>query len=492
MITSADEARVDSVVPRLRWDVLTPSAVDRVHEAVLAVLAAPGVRFAYRPALDALESAGCVVDHGRETARVPRRTVMEALAAAPRHITLAGRDPAHDVPIDLRRCHLGNSGCDRAVADPDGARVRPSTRADVAASARFIDGSPAFALYRGPAVTGLDAPAGTRALHDAEAVLASTTKHFQTDAVVGEPQACYLAEMAAAVAGGRRELRRRPILSFVQTAAGPLAHGGPQLAVATVAARHGLPVGFSTPLPVADDPESRAAECLVACLATALAGVVLLQVLAPGAPCFLAFDADGGETPTGGRARGHPPDRLSAAACVQLAHFYGLPASVGMIPGAARPTWRAGVDAALSTVAGVMSWADINHGGSRVDGRGALSYPALVMEAEIWSIVRRMAAGIDVDQETMALETIGAVGPGGTFLGEKHTRRHGKGIWRPTVWDRRSRDVWSAQGGSGAWDEAREIAARIHAEHRPPLLPDDVAAGLRIIVQHADKELVTS
>ena len=81
------------------------------------------------------------------------------------------------------------------------------------------------------------------------------------------------------------------------------------------------------------------------------------------------------------------------------------------------------------------------------------------------------------------------MGPNGTYLSEKHTRRHMKDIWRPTVWDRTPYDVWLAGGKAGALEKATEIADDILANYRAEPLADDVAAELSRIVARADAEL---
>jgi trimethylamine--corrinoid protein Co-methyltransferase len=113
----------------------------------------------------------------------------------------------------------------------------------------------------------------------------------------------------------------------------------------------------------------------------------------------------------------------------------------------------------------------------------------MVMETEIYGIVQKVAGGIVVDDETLALDVIKSVGPNGTYLAEKHTRRHRKEIWRPTVWDRTPYDGWLRDGKQGALEKATEIADDILANYRPEPLPEDVAAELRAIVARADKEL---
>jgi len=483
-------ARINPITPRLTWEVLSPSELEQIHEATLTVLEEVGVRFPSEKALDILERGGCQVDRATQVARFPRALVMEAVSLVPDSYVLAGRDPACDMVIDGRHCYLSNDGSGVFVYDHRTGEKRPSTKADAATSARFVDALPDISYYWGPVVTSQDVPPATKSLHDAEAVLTNTTKHFQTVTTVGEKQARYLVEMAAAIVGGTDELRKRPIISFMQCAVDPLAHDGPNLEANLVAAEHGLASGFM-PMPLAcGTGPATLAGTLVVQNAEALSGVVLLELANPGVPAFFAGAPSVIDLKTGGYTGGSPEDYLLAAAATQLAHFYDVPMAMGtMATGAKEPDWQAAVDDSLSTFASVMTCADMMNGAGLLNGSKILSYPHMVMECEIYGIVQRLAEGIRVDDETLAVDVIRKVGPNGTYLAEKHTRQHMKEIWRPRVWDRTPYDQWLREGKKGALEKATEIADQILDTYQPEPLPDDVVAELRAIVARADAEL---
>ena len=204
-----------------------------------------------------------------------------------------------------------------------------------------------------------------------------------------------------------------------------------------VCAAAGVPCGFlSLTLGCGTAPATLAGN-LVVNAAAVLADLVLLQLASPGAPVFFAGAPSVMDLRTGGYTGGGPEDDVLAAAATQLGHSFGLPVNMGtMATGAKEPGWQAAVDDALSTAASVLAGADMMSGCGLLDGSRTLSYPHLVMETEVYRIVQRLAEGIAVDDETLALEAIGRVGPGGTYLADRHTRRHARDIWRPAVWDR--------------------------------------------------------
>jgi len=229
---------------------------------------------------------------------------------------------------------------------------------------------------------------------------------------------------------------------------------------------------------------------LVVNAATVLADLVLLQLASPGAPVFFASAPSVMDLRTGGYTGGGPEDDVLAAAATQLGHSFGLPVNMGaMATGAREPGWQAAVDDALSTATATLAGADMLSGCGLLDGSRTLSYEHLVMELEVYRMVRQLAGGIVVDDETLALDVIGRVGHGGTYLADDHTRRHAGELFRPTVWDRSPYDAWAAAGRPGARDAAAEIAGRILAEHRPAPLDAGLAAELAAIVARADAAL---
>jgi trimethylamine:corrinoid methyltransferase-like protein len=482
--------RINPIAPHLTWDVLSPGDLERIHECTVEILAEVGIRYPSEKALSILQQNGCQVDQATQMVRFAPELVDEAVARAPKEYVLAGRDAGANMLIDGKHCYLSNDGSGVFVHDHRTGEKRPSTKADAGTSARFVDALPNVSYYWGPVVTSQDVPPASKALHDAEAVFTNTSKHFQTVTTVGEKPARYLVEMAAAIVGGTDELRRRPILSFMQCSVDPLSNDGPNLEANLVAAEHGLACGFMPmPLAAGTGPATLAGN-LVVQNAEALSGVVLLQIAYPGTPCFFAGAPSVIDLKTGGYTGGSPEDYLLAAASTQLAHFYGLPMAMGtMATGAKEPDWQAAIDDSLSTFASVMSRADMMNGAGLLNGSKILSYPHMVMESEIYGIVQKVAGGIEVSDETLAMDVIKKVGPNGTYLAEKHTRRHMKEIWRPAVWDRTPYENWLREGKKGALQRATEIADDILDNYEPARLPDDVQRELREIVARADKEL---
>ena len=490
MPTGQTDGRIAPIPCRRRWRVLDDADVQRLDDGVVRTLGEVGVRLPLARALDVLERGGCRVDRTSQVARLPEAVVRAALEAAPKAPLLAARDPRCDLVLDGRHSYLSNDGCGVWVLDEVSGERRRSTLADVADSARFVDAVPEVSFCWGPIVTAEDVPRETRPLHELEAIFTGTSKHFQAVDVVGEDTARRAVEMAQAVAGGAEELRRRPLMSLIACPIDPLANDAVSLEAALVAAEAGVPVGFlSLTLACASAPASLAGN-LVVNLAAVVAGVVLIQLAYPGAPCFMAGAPSVMDLKNGGYTGGSPEDYVLAAAATQMAHHFGCAVNMGtMASGAKEPGWQAAVDDALSTLASVAAGAEMMSGCGLLDGSTTLSYAHLLMEAEVYRVVGHMAEGIEVNEETLALDAIRTVAHSGTHLGQKHKRRHLGDICRPGVWDRTPYDAWLAGGRRGALRNAEERAREILRTRPPDPLPEDVRAELRRLVESADARL---
>jgi trimethylamine--corrinoid protein Co-methyltransferase len=453
-------------------EVLSDGDVRRIHQATLEVIETVGVRFPSEWALDILEKAGAMVDRESQIARLPGQVVEEALAKAPPSYVLRARDSMLDLPLDGKHSYLSTDGCGVEVIDLETGERRRSTRQDVAESALVADYLPQITFYW-PIVAAQDCPPETRSLHELEATWNNTTKHIQTECVITAREAQAAIEMAAAIVGGRDELRKRPILSIMQCTISPLAQDGGSLEAALVAAEAGLPVGFMTMASCCSTGPATLAGNLVVGNAEVIAASALIELAYPGTPIFYAAAQTAMDLRTGAYTGGGPEDYLFGAATNQLADFYSIPLSMGAFAtGAKEPDWQAALDNAFAGLMPVLSGADMLTGAGLLYGSRILSYEQLLMDCEIYDIIQATVRGIEVNDDTLALEAIKSVGVGGHYLTQKHTLQHMKERWVPNLVDRRSYRVWEEDGQRGAREWAHERARWILANHRPePLEP---------------------
>jgi trimethylamine---corrinoid protein Co-methyltransferase len=471
--------------PRIRLEVLSQAEIERIHTASLEVIEATGVRFPSQKALDIWEAHGARVDRSTMIVRASGQLIESALRQAPAEYVLAARDPAQDLPLDGNHVYLGTDGCGVEVIDLTSGERRRSALQDVVDIARLADALPEIAFHW-VAVSAQDCPPETRSLHELKAIWTNSTKHVQTESVYSEAEAQLAVQMAAAVAGGRDALRQRPVLSIMQCTLSPLGHDGGSLNAALIAAEAGLPVGFMTMASAGSTAPATLAGTLVTGNAEVISALALIQLAYPGAPVFYAAAQTATDMRTGAYTGGGPEDFLFGAASNALADFYQVPLSMGSFAtGAKEPDWQAGIENSLSTFMASAVMSDMLLGAGLLYGSRIWSYEQLLMDCEIFNIVRMMMSGIPVDEDTLALETIGNVGPGGHFLAQKHTRKHMRELWSPRLIDRRPYDDWEKQQ-EGPRQAARKKAQEVLASHQPSLIEPALAAELdRMILRLA-------
>jgi trimethylamine---corrinoid protein Co-methyltransferase len=472
--------------PKLSLNILSRQEVEQIHSATLEIIESVGIRFPSEWALDILEANGAQVDRQTQIARIPGEVVETCLAKAPPDFTLAALEPLLDLPLDGKHCYLGTDGCGVEVIDPFSNQRRMTTRQDVLDAARVADSQAAIAFHWVP-VSAQDCPPYSRSLHELAAIWQVSKKHVQTESIINAREMRAAVEMAALLAGGRQALRERPILSVMQCTTSPLGQDGGSLEAALVAAQAGLPVGFMTMAACATTGPITLAGNLAVGNAEVLAALALIQMSAPGCPVFYAAAQTASDLRTGAYTGGGPEDFLFGAATNVLADFYHLPLSMGAFAtGAKEPDWQAAVDNSLSAFMALSTHADMLLGAGLLHGSRILSYEQLLMDCEIWSILQATFNGIEVTPETLALDVVRAVGPGGTFLAQKHTRKHMRERWLPTLMDRRPYSAWEEKrDGARQWanEKARQILQEYQPEHLDRTIQNELAQIITAVEQ---------
>jgi trimethylamine--corrinoid protein Co-methyltransferase len=192
-----------------------------------------------------------------------------------------------------------------------------------------------------------------------------------------------------------------------------------------------------------------------------LAGCAAVQAAAPGAPFFYVADPAAAGLPAAG-----PSATLFQLAAAQLSAHVGLPLVAGGLRTTSHePDWQACQQGAFSALGTTAAGADVTGGAGLLGAASAFSPQQLVLDTEIFSWNVKIAAGIDVQEETIALDAIKQVGIGGNYLGQRHTRRHMKDVWRPRLLDRSMWDAWIASGKEGAYEKATALAEKLLAEN---------------------------
>ena len=472
--------------PKLKLEVLTTEEVQKIHDATLWIIENVGVRFPSKRALEIWEANGAAVDHEKKIVRAKPQLIEDALKKCPPKYILAARDPEQDCSLDGNHVYLGTDGCGVEVIDIETGQKRTSQLSDVRDISRLADATEEVGFHWVP-VSAQDVPPEARGLHEVRAIWENSTKHVQTESIYNADEAKAAIEMAALIAGGKDKLRERPVLSLMQCTAPPLGHDGGSLDAALLAAEVGIPTGFMTMAACLTTGPATLAGNLAVGNAEVIAATALLQLAYPGAPVFYAAAQTASDLRTGAYTGGGPEDFLFGAATNVLSDFYNIPLSMGAFAtGAKEPNWQAGLEGAMSSFMASVVMSDMLLGCGFLHGSRIWSFAEMMMDCEIFSIMHKMMQGIVVDEETLALDAIAAVGPGGHYLAQKHTRRHMKEIFLPEFMVRRPYSEWEFKKDD-ARDWALAKARKKLKEHQPDPLDPKISAEMEKIIKSVEK-----
>jgi len=413
---------------------LSKKDILQIHQASLQILEETGLLMPLDDnRLRDLEDLGLQIDRPKNRVRFPADVVENAIQKAPDTYSLCARSPENDLVLNGQQGYLCLDGTGLKVKDLNSGQIRNSTYADLADAARVADFLPQISLLW-PCVSAQNRPAATQPLYELQALANNTEKHIQAMTAVNRLAAEGSVEMAAAMAGGRDVLKKRPIISNFQATISPLTCDTEAMEAALIFAKAGVPTGFVTMQIGCGTAPATLAGNLALGNAEILAGLVFIQLFFPGAPVFYGSYATMMDLKSGGMTSGNPEDFLLQAGAIQLAHHYKLPITIGTFgTGAHTSSWRSGVENAISGMVNLLARGDMLCGAGLLEGATVFSFEQLIKDCEIFDMLRHFSVGIDVSPETLALDTINAVGPQNHFMLADHTLKHMHALWQPLV-----------------------------------------------------------
>jgi trimethylamine--corrinoid protein Co-methyltransferase len=283
--------------------------------------------------------------------------------------------------------------------------------------------------------------------------------------------------LGAIVRGGMNELMKKPMLLGFTNPVSPMQLSKELIEGAIIYAKHNQPVLYAPEALSGGTAPSTLAGLLVQQNAEVLSGIMVSQLAKAGAPVLYGTVSAAMDMRTGAPALGGPEVGLINLATAQLARYYKLPCrGTGGNTDSKLVDVQAGIESSLSLL--LAAYAGMNFiydSAGSLDGSIATSYAKIVVDAEVCGMVTRILRGIEVTDETLAVDEIVRVGPAANYLGTPFTMKmFRKEHYMPMLLDRRSRDAWEADGGRGMEIAAREKAKQILKDHHPEPLPRDV------------------
>jgi len=294
-------------------------------------------------------------------------------------------------------------------------------------------------------------------------------------------------KIAVAAAGGQKAFERRPNYIHYCEPLSPLVSNEEALNKVIFAAEHRVPLIF-TPCPSSGGTApATLAGVLTQAAAESWMGLVIAQLITPGLPFFMGGVVSIMDMRTTVLAYGAPELSLLQAGLTELAHYVGLPLwTTGGCTDSKVIDQQAALEGAISVLFAGLSGGDLCHDVGYIEGGMTGSLQQLVLMNEAIGHTKRIRQGIEVTPETLAVDIIDKVGPGGHFLGEKHTLRHFREFWLPELIDRSKVDDWETAGSKTLGDRVQEKLTGILETYQPPELPEGVPPQIEEILAAAE------
>ena len=461
-----------NTAPQFR--VLSQQDAERIYLAALQILADIGILIHEPAACQLLADNGARVKG--ELVQIPESMVKCAIAAAPQRFTVHARDPAKSLRIEPNRVYYGPGPTCPNFIDPDSGERRPYVMDDAIAVARTCDGLDNIDFVESLGSI-LDAPADQMDVYEFALMAQYTVKPIVAWSF-SQATCADIHRMAVAMAGGEEAFAQKPNYIFYAEPMSPLNSGQDAMQKLMYCARHRIPIVFTPGLLAGATAPATFAGVLAQGLAEALHGLVVAQLISPGTPLIIGGVVSIMDMRDMVLAYGAPELSLLSAGLTEVARFLGLPMwSTGGCTDAKTVDEQAAIEAAISIAMAGLSGPNLVHDVGYTDSGLTGSLSMLVMCDEIIAMVKRVLRGLEVTPETLAVEVIDGVGPGGNFIGEDHTvKRFRAECYFPELADRSNVESWQARGATTMGQRVEQRVKEILATHQPTPLPDDVVA----------------
>jgi trimethylamine--corrinoid protein Co-methyltransferase len=295
-------------------------------------------------------------------------------------------------------------------------------------------------------------------------------------------------QIAATVAGGEQALREKPNYIFYAEPLSPLVASLEASDKLLYCAKNRIPIIY-TPCPMCGGTApATSAGILVTAMCESLHGLVISQAISPGAPFIMGGVVSIMDMLTSVLAYGAPELSLHSAALTEMARYVGLPVwSTAGCTDSKVLDEQAGIEGAVSILFAGLSGANLVHDVGYTESALTGAVQMTTMSNEIIGLVKRILRGIEVTPETMAVDVIRDVGPGGHFLATDHTLTHFKDqFWFPQTIDRSRWADWEAAGSLSMCDRVQQQVNDILDIHEPVLLAPTVQKQIDEILAKAE------
>ena len=468
-----------------QFSILSEDQAESIFLGMLEVLERTGVAIHHEEARSLLKAAGAMVDGTRVF--IPPALVQEALSVVPRETVVYHWDGSGVIRLRKNEVYFGPGPTCPNFIDPETQERRPYIRRDAASVARVCDALPNIGFVESLGSIS-DVTPSLADVYEFTEMITNTAKPIVTWSF--SRNTCRdIHQIGIAVAGGEEQFRRRPNYIFYCEPLSPLTSDHEAMDKLLYCAENQIPVVYTPCCIGGGTAAATFAGLLVTAMAESLHGLVVAQLKGKGTPFIMGGVVSIMDMQHSTLSYGAPELSLLSSGLTDMAKYVGLPIwSTAGCTDAKVLEPQAAVEAALSIHSAMLSGANLVHDVGYTESGMTGSIFQLVMSDEIIGMSHRISQGIEIDEETLAVDVIDRVGPGGNFLSDDHTMNHFREEhWQPRLMDRWNYETWVTQGKKTAADRVRERTREILATHKGPQLSEEVKEKVAAILSAAEE-----
>ncbi len=478
------QKEISTLQPRLK--VLNREQALAIHEAALEILEKVGFKMEHAGALEMLINAGCKIGEGGRL-KLPASLVEAALDSAPKQIVLYDQRGNEAISLVNGNSFFGTGSDATFTLDLETAQRRRVVLQDVADFARLVDGLEhiAFVMSMG---NPENVPVQDIYIHVFAEMVKNTNKPIVFIADSGR-DISRIYQIACQVIGGEEELKNKPFLLNYSEAISPLRFPENIIEKLIFCARKAVPICLPSGSNAGGGAPITLAGALALGIAENMVGLVVHQLAGKGSPFLFGPNVSTLDMKSTIVSYGCPEWSLTQAALADMRdEMYGLPIwAYGGASDAKVMDAQAGAEAMFSIISAMLSRCNVIHDVGFLEYGNTSSLEMVVMANELIAMSRFFTEGIQVNQETLALEAIERVAggePGSIFLMDDHTfENFMKAQFLPLLLDRNRYDSWKEAGATDLYQRCNMEAKRILSEHQVEPKMDEILKGITQILQ---------
>ncbi len=467
-----------------KFQVLSEKDCETIINASFSILEKTGI------ILKDAEAVQLLVDNGAsaegELVKIPKELLINSINSAASELVLYDRLGNKRIVAGGTNTYFGLGPTNPYTNDVETGEIRSSLRADVTRSATVADACPNIDFVMGLSQIS-DCNVNISDIYEGYEMLTNTIKPAIIWGINSDNLDVQV-QMADTIAGGHDKLVEKPFIAlFPGCPVTPLIIDSKTFQMIKYAALSGLPQIFMSGVQLGTTSPVTIPGAVANNLAELLTGLTLAQLTRPGCAMACGTVVLTVDMATTHSAYGSPEHCLGEAINADIFHYLNLPTMQTSATDAKIVDEQAAWETAMAVITNVLSGGHMVHDVGFISGAMSGSLEEIVLTDEIIGYARRIERGISINEETLALEEINEVGPGGEFLTSEHTMEHFREeTWFPSLTNREVYNKWSTHK-TDMRTAIHEKTLKILKEHKTPALSESVLATLNDILETAEK-----